>query len=378
MCQPKPSCHLSVVCNLRGDVKINASSPSFWHSSRSSGPSRAGAPSPSAFASFPPAAGSPNLSSVTKLRSLVQSRRSKPGTTKHRYPFADLNEEDSIIAELSLASTPTAQRNTTATSKIRRALSNSSIVSGAGTTTAPTPFAPIASPTAAYTYVFPDDPKTLNPNPQTHCVFPDDADDVVVTDANFKAHHHRHGECLAHPSGCECEKVQRPTLGHSEAWKLLARRFKAAHGRSCTPSSSGTNAENAPLERHRSDRREGLLDAPTSSPQSAVPSRHHVPRQLRGLALPDRANAPRGEDLRESERREKARSRLPARSSTPAVLAAPTRVAQRLKLVGNDSRARSMPRYGGARDARDVLPTSRKRPSKKSSGVRSKVALSLI
>ena len=199
--------------------------------------------------------------------------------TKHHYSFADLNVEECVIDQLSLASTPTVQRSTNTFTKIRRERSVSVVVSGAATTTtttAPDRGAPIAPPPAAY---------------------------VAVTDANFKAHRHQHGDCLAHPSGCDCEKVQRPTMGQDEAWQVMSMRFKAVH-RDPAARSAG-------------------------------------------------ANGPRIKSV------VKVLSCLPARSTGPAVLAVPSRVAQRLEPVGHDSRAGTVSRHGGARDARDVFPTSR-------------------
>ena len=50
---------------------------------------------------------------------------------------------------------------------------------------------------------------------------------------NFQAQYHRHGECLAHPSGwgCDCEKVQLPTMESSAAWDVMGNRFKAVEAR---------------------------------------------------------------------------------------------------------------------------------------------------
>ncbi|KAJ1484843.1 hypothetical protein T484DRAFT_1795662, partial [Baffinella frigidus] len=317
---------------------------------RSSWPSRAGAPSPSISASSPPAAGNPSPSSVktpAKLPSLVQRRRSTIDATKHQYPFADLNEEDSIITELSMASTPitpTAQRNTNTTSKIRRARSNSVVVSNCGTTTT-APFATIASPTAAYTYVEPFAPIA---SPAAAYTYDDVSDDDVVTDANFKVHRHRHGGCLAHPSGCDCEKVQRPTMGQNEAWQVMSLRFKAVHAPTAwhqppallTPISAGANA---PLERRESDPLPRRVNGATLLAPVSTGANAPLKRRESGPA-PLRATAPRVEDLREREPRggksiEKVLSRLPARSTGPAVLAVPSHVAQRLKPVGHDSRA---------------------------------------
>ncbi|KAJ1484842.1 hypothetical protein T484DRAFT_1795661, partial [Baffinella frigidus] len=262
----------SVVCDLRGDATAlwgTESSPSTRLSSRSSWPSRAGAPSPSACTSSPKPAASPNPSSVktpTKLRSL-QSRRSKTDATQHHFPFADQNEEDSIIDELSLAGTPTVQRNTN-----------------------------------------------------------------VVTDANFKAHRHRRGGCLAHPSGCDCEKVQRPTMGQNEAWQVMSLRFKAVHTPTlCTPSA----AAKPKLERRESDPLPRRVNGATLlAPVSTGTNAPLKPRE----SDPVPRHAPRVDDLRERSI-EKVLSRLPARSTGPAVFAVPSRVAQRLKPVGHDSRA---------------------------------------
>jgi len=137
---------------------------------------------PSSFASSPSVASSPNPCSVktpTKLPSLSQRRRSAEAA-QHIYPFADLNEEDYIMDALALAGPPMAQRNINTTSEFRRA---PGIVSGAYTTTPP--------PSAAGTFVFTDD------------------DNDAVTEANFTARRHLRDECLAHPWGCGCEKVQR-------------------------------------------------------------------------------------------------------------------------------------------------------------------------
>ena len=230
---PRPPRRLSVVCDLRGDIKTcsNESFPSKQRSVRSSWPPRTSAPSPSAFASTPPA---------------------------------------------------------------RRGSKTQAILT------------------------------------------------------NFQARRHLRGECLAHPWGCDCEKVQRPTFGHAEAWQLMALRFKAAHNLDVgevhrpallVPSTSGAKA---PLERQRSE------------------------------TLPHHANALYVEVWEKGGKSvEKVLSRHPARSSTSAVLAVPTRVAQRLKPVGHDSRPSTASRYGGAKDA---LRTSRARPSTTPSGMRNKVA----
>jgi len=147
------------------------------------------------------------------------AKRSKTEGSQQHYTFTDLSTN----------------------SEIRPAWrSDSVIILGTSTTAAPAHNAPTTSPAAAY---------------------------VVVTDANFQTQGHGHGECLAHPWGCDCEKVQRPTMGQHAAWQVMATRYKAVHGPAVCASSSATGA-NAPLERRASE------------------------------PLPHRANAPRVEDLR--------------------------------------------------------------------------------
>ena len=73
---------------------------------------------------------------------------------------------------------------------------------------------------------------------------------LVITDANFKARRRLRDECLAHPWGCDCEKVQLPTMSHVESLQVLGLRYKAVrtHGFWGTPStpllpvSTGANA----------------------------------------------------------------------------------------------------------------------------------------
>ena len=262
--------------------------------------------------------------------------------------------EDCIVDQLTMASTPTVQRNSNTTSKFRRERSVSGIVSGATTpTTAPDRRASIGSLPAAY---------------------------VAVTDANFKAHHHRHGSCLAHPSGCDCEKVQRPTMGQNEAWQVMSMRFKAVHRDpdACwdqrlallDPLSTGADA---PIQRRAS------APLPHQAKITPVSASANAPIKRReSEPLPRRAAAANVEDLRERAPRGgkgvvKVLARLPARSTGPAVLAVPSRVAQRLKPVGHDSRAGAASRHGGARDERDVpLPirVSLSLPSRTMGGVR--------
>ena len=131
------------------------------------------------------------------------AKRSKTEGSQQHYNFADLRTS----------------------SEIRPAWSDSVIILGTCTTNAPAHNAPIAPLAAAY---------------------------VVVTDANFQAQGHRHGECLAHPWGCDCEKVQRPTMGQHAAWQVMATRYKAVHGPAVCAFSPATGA-NAPLERRASE-----------------------------------------------------------------------------------------------------------------------------
>lgn len=44
-----------------------------------------------------------------------------------------------------------------------------------------------------------------------------------------KAPHHQHDGCLAHLSGCKCERVKLPTMEANEAWYVMSQRFKAVH-----------------------------------------------------------------------------------------------------------------------------------------------------
>ncbi|KAJ1487607.1 hypothetical protein T484DRAFT_1888840 [Baffinella frigidus] len=155
-----------------------------------------------------------------------------------------------------------------------------------------------------------------------------------VTDANFKAHRHRDGQCLAHPSvrGCACEKVQQATLGQTEAWQVMALRFKVVHcsrfgeTRPTLLAPVATDASTkAKLERTQSD----PLTQRTSVFASSSPGAN-APLKRQGSDPLLR----RVEDLRERERHgaksiEKVLSHLPARSTGSTVLAVPSRVAQR-------------------------------------------------
>ena len=297
----------------------------------------------SRFASSPSAAGSPNQCSVktpAKLPSLSQRRRSTTKAAQHIYPFADSAEEDFVIAEFALACTPTAQRNTNTISEFRRARSDPGNVSGAYTVPARAP------PSAASNFVFTDD------------------DNDAVTGANFKARRHLRNECLAHPWGCDCEKVQLPTMGQNEAWQVMAIRYKAVQRYALCETQSTlfapiSNGANTTLERKESDalNPRTVVLAPLSSGADAPLKRRESD------PVSNRANAPRVEEQRESVRRATRISAvLPrhlARRSTPAVLAVPTRVATKLKLhaAAHASRAlnaRAASRHGAARD---VLPT---------------------
>ena len=176
----------------------------------------------------------------------------------------------------------------------------------------------------------------------------------VVTHFNFQAHYHRRGDCLAHPSGwgCECERVQQPTIDSGAAWQVLANRFKAVYPPAASPPSPSAGA-NAPLHRQQSD------------------------------PLPHRANTPR------AHRADKVLSSLPAKSTGPAVLVVPSYIAMKLKFQAEQNAIRekptvrydmltsAAPRHGGAggasprggasrdaRDARDLLPASRAKTSR--------------
>ena len=129
--------------------------------------------------------------------------------------------------------------------------------------------------------------------------------------------------------GCDCEAVQRPTMGQNAAWSVLAQRYKAVH----------THGQRPPL-----------FD-PLSTGENA-------PQELR---VKERRNSP-GE-RRGTKAVEVAPPRDPGtRSGCPAVLAVPARVAQRHKPVGSASRAGTAIRQGGAGDARDVLRKSLSSP----------------
>jgi hypothetical protein len=147
------------------------------------------------------------------FRNIVRSPKQFPDETTTKRSKTEGYQQHHTFADLST------------NSEIRPAWSDSVIILGTCTTTAPAHNAPIASPAAAY---------------------------VVVTDANFQAHGHRHGECLAHPWGCDCEKVQRPTMGQNAAWQVMATRYKAVHGPAVYASFPATGA-NAPLERRASE-----------------------------------------------------------------------------------------------------------------------------
>jgi hypothetical protein len=232
-----------------------------------------------------------------------------------------MNEEDSIIAELTLDSTPILQRSST-------------------------------------TCTF---------------VLSDDGDDIVVTDANFKARHHLFGDCLAHPWGCDCEKFHRPTMGQNEALQLLALRFKAVHH----PIAPLPHAANAP---HVEDLREWEhIDAVLDALLERVPRRHPVlssavERRMRANAVHIRERQERGS--RGAKSIEKVLPRHPARSTGPAVLAVPTRVTSKRKLqaVGHDNRTGAASRHGGAGDVPPTSPARLFPLSERTGGVRIKSA----
>jgi len=271
------------------------------------------------------------------------------------------------MAELSLASAPILQRSTITTidtCKFRRAALS---VRGA----------PIASPSATF-------------------VFPDDGYDVVVTDANFKAYRHLFGDCLAHPRGCDCERVQRPSMGQKEAFEQLALRFKAVHHPLTiafhqrpvllAPISTGADA---PLERNRSDPLPHAANAPLVEDLREREHLHAVLDAVPERVLPlhpvlsnaverrMRANALHIKERQERERRgaksiEKIFLRNPARSTGPAVHELLTRVnAKRtLQAVGPDNRTGAASRHGGAGDVPPTSPTRLSSLSKRTGGVR--------
>jgi hypothetical protein len=220
---------------------------------------------------------------------------------------------------------------------------------------------------------------------------------LVITDATFKARRHLRDECLSHLWGCDCEKVQLPTMSQDEALQVLAFRYTAVrtHGfwaTRSTPLSPLSTGANAPLERNVSDSPSHRANTPHAKDlrehkcieaglekvfEKALPP--HRPRS-RGygwwrpasdtrapgaissgtegaLERRERATALlRTEERRERVRRTKSISavfpRHNARSSTPAVLAVPTRVATKLNLqaAAHASRARATIRHGVARD----------------------------
>ena len=226
---------LSVGCHLSGDVKSSASPSSTPHSSSLL--------SPSTFATSPPAACSPHPPSA-----IVQRCRSTAEATQHQ----SISAKSNTVTES------------------WRPRSNSVVVHGAGTATAPARGAPTAS---------------------------------------LFARRHLFGECVAHPSGCDCEKVQLPTMDSSKAWHVMSLRFKAAGSPAvCAPPSA-----DAPLYRWQSE------------------------------PLLHRTNPPHVDNLREGERRiDRTISSNAARSTGPAVLAVPSRFAQRLKRLQRVECAREL------------------------------------
>jgi len=342
-----PPRRLSLVRDLRGDDPLPdcSTSPSSRagvpsQSTFTSSPQRSsrpswdllfGTPSPTAFASSPPAAYSPNPSSAktsAQLPSLIQRRRSTSDTL---------------------------------------------VVSGA-------------------TYVCTTTPPAL-----------------VITENNFKARRHLRDECLSHLWGCDCEKVQLPIMSRDEALQVLAFRYTAVrtHGFWGTPSTPllpVSTGANAPLERNASDSPPRRANTPHAKDLREYKRIEVSLEQVFEKALPPQRPRSRGygwwrpasdtrapggissgtEDalerreratalLRTEERRERVRRtknisavfpRHNARSSTPAVLAVPTRVTTKLTLqaaahASVASRARATIRHGVARDVLSLTHNTR-------------------
>jgi hypothetical protein len=227
------------------------------------------------------------------------------------FPFDDLYEEDVSFVKTFLES-PGLHSNTN-TPAILRARSNSVTINCSNSANR-SPSAPKA-PTSCPSHFVPT------------WTLPEDTD--VITNANFVAcRHTRSNPCLAH-SGivpCDCEAVQRPTMGQNEAWTVMSRRFKAVHDAwrnelpplrvPCAPLSTGASHERRPQR----------------SSSSPLGDRH----------APILAHAP-------------------ARRSCPAVLAVPSRVvAHAHAAVARD--ASGLSRLGGALNARDVVERRRSKP----------------
>ncbi|KAJ1478754.1 hypothetical protein T484DRAFT_1904102 [Baffinella frigidus] len=254
---------------------------------------------PSTFTSSSLATGSSIPSSVSplaKLPSLVKGDRHGRQSTAARvdYPFADVNEEDSIAGELALAPL-TLQGNTNAGARHR------------GTTAAPTRGAPIAAPTAALKCALPEEDGVVN-----------------------KARRHIHGECLSHPhGGCNCDAVQRPTMDQHAMWIVMAGRFKSVHAKEepsfqsptlCAPLPTCTNAPHARHVKPRIPRRAStpLVEGPWEQARYTKPP------------IPHRATAERRtKSVEKPKSVEKVLARHLARTSGPAVLAVPARMARR-------------------------------------------------
>ena len=179
----------------------------------------------------------PAVNTPAKLPSLIQSRSSKTeAATQRHYPFSDLDMQDGIMDQLSLAGTPTVQRTTTTSSKVRR--SRVSSANHASIITVPARGTPIASPPADY---------------------------VAVADTTFMA--------------------QLPTMGPNAALQIMAQLLMPAHDNgACSnqrqallaPASTSANASLQRRDRsipipHRA------RSAETASPTAPLPHRPPAP-----------------------------------------------------------------------------------------------------
>ncbi|KAJ1488386.1 hypothetical protein T484DRAFT_3627391 [Baffinella frigidus] len=282
----------------------------------------------------------------TKLPGLVCSKHGKHGTTDAGVlhgpvfcPFDDLYEEDGIFAKNTLASpglhtnTSRARSPNTNTPAVIRARShfmtidvNHGLAAMAFVRPSrhgydPVPTAPISAPAHFLPSSLPEE-------------------EEVVTDAHFTAHRHRRGECLLHSGPCDCEAVQLPSLSQDAAWKVMAARFKAV----MAPDDFTDDHD--------------LLLAPSSEPPPPHEHHHHH-HHHHHRATPHN-------ERRASRHRHGATSAEPhlfrapsvapiARSSCPAVLAVPARVAAAGTVWAHDARKGAASRLGGVLDARDVL-----------------------
>jgi len=259
----------------------------------------------------------PTPSYPPKLPGIVCAKQDKHGKTEAAqpiYPFDDLYEEDASFVENFLES-PGLHSNTN-TPAILRARSNS-VTINCSNSASRSPSAPKA-PTSCPSHFVPT------------WTLPEDTD--FTTNANFVAcRHTRSDPCLAH-SGivpCDCEAVQRPTMGQNEAWTVMSRRFKAVQ--------EAWRNELPPLRVPRAP-------LSTGAPQERRPQRS--------------SSSPLGD------RHAPILAHAPARRSCPAVLAVPSRVvAHAHAAVARDrGTASRLSRLGGALNARDTIERRRSNP----------------